>query len=126
MCVVCVGSPSDAGWRHLSLSGITSGGPNKPSSGLEETEEGEEEEKGKKEKKKKDSSVFPVLSFPPRPCLARTVCVCLKVDLYLKRTMSTLEAPLHKASAALSPVNLRDLEVNKQRDSEQNQHAERN
>lgn len=36
---VHVGSPSDAGWRHLSLSGITSGGPNKPSSGLEDTDE---------------------------------------------------------------------------------------
>ena len=40
--------------------------------------------------------------------------------------MSTLEAPLNKASAALSPVNLHDFEMNKQRDTEQNQHAERN
>lgn len=59
---VCVGSSSDTGWRHLSLSGITSGGPNKPSSGLEETQE-----------EKNKSSVFPVLSFPGL-CLIQIVC----------------------------------------------------
>lgn len=45
--------PQSAGWRHLSLSGITSGGPNKPWRGLGEIEE-------KKEKNK----VFPAFCFP--------------------------------------------------------------
>lgn len=65
---VCVGSPSDAGWRHLSLSGITSGGLNKPSSGLEETEE---------ERKKKIPLSFLSFLFPGHASLS--VCVCVFV-----------------------------------------------
>lgn len=46
--------PQSAGWRHLSLSGITSGGPNKPWRGLGEMEK----------KKKKKNQVFPAFCFP--------------------------------------------------------------